>query len=154
MSERPRVLDQLGLELERVARKNLAETGALRFAPRRLSAMVILVMLLAFAAAATAAILITEGSPLPPPHAQDLRSNGVPLPGSARLAGLAAPDPDPSAPQWDIRLSRTRAGETCSAVGQVLHGQFGIVGLDHVFRALPLGGVDACGVNSPDGPIL
>jgi hypothetical protein len=36
----------------------------------------------------------------------------------------------------------------------VLGGQFGIVGLDHIFRALPLGGVDACGVQSPDGPLL
>ncbi len=39
-------------------------------------------------------------------------------------------------------------------MGQVLNGQFGIVGLDHVFRALPLGGIDACGFGSPDGPVL
>ena len=53
-----------------------------------------------------------------------------------------------------MRLSRTAAGETCTAVGQVLGGKFGIVGLDHVFRALPLGGVDACGVSTPGGPLL
>ena len=78
----------------------------------------------------------------------------MPIPGSAHLAGLDAPDPDAAAPPWDIRISRTRAGETCTAVGQVLDGQFGIVGLDRVFRALPLGGVDACGVQSPNGPLL
>src|SRR5271154_1952737 len=155
MSERPRVLDELGVELDRVARRNLAASGGLRLAPRRLSAVLVVVLALVFAAAATAAVLlIQQGAPLPAPHAQDLQSSGVPLPGSAHLAGLDAPDPEPAAPPWDIRLSRTRAGETCAAVGQVLNGQFGIVGLDHVFRALPLGGVDACGVSSPDGPIL
>jgi hypothetical protein len=39
-------------------------------------------------------------------------------------------------------------------VGRVLGGQFGIVGLDRVFRALPLGGVDACGIAGADGPVL
>ncbi len=120
--------------------------------PRALVIGVTLALLLAGAAAA--AILITRGAPLPAPNAVDLSSSGVPIPGSAHLAGLDAPDPDAAAPPWDIRISRTRAGETCTAVGQVLDGQFGIVGLDHVFRALPLGGVDACGVQSPSGPLL
>ncbi len=156
MSERPRVLDDLGVELDRVGRRNLAASGELRLAPRRLSAATVLIagLLLLGAAAAAAALLINQGAPLPAPHAQDLRSSGIPIPGSARLAGLDAPDPDPEAPPWDIRLSRTRAGETCTAVGQVVDGKFGIVGLDHTFRALPLGGVDACGVASPDGPML
>jgi hypothetical protein len=109
---------------------------------------------LLLAGAAAAAILITRGAPLPAPNAVDLSSSGVPIPGSAHLAGLDVPDPDPALPPWDIRISHTRAGETCTAVGQVLDGQFGIVGLDHVFRVLPLGGVDACGVQSPDGPLL
>jgi hypothetical protein len=120
--------------------------------PRALVIGVALVLLLAGVAAA--AILISRGAPLPAPNAVDLSSSGVPIPASAHLAGLDVPDPDPSAPPWDIRISRTRAGETCTAVGQVLGGQFGIVGLDHVFRALPLGGVDACGVRSPNGPLL
>lgn len=155
MSDHPRVLDQLGAELDRVARGNLAESGGLRLAPRRLSALAVIVALLVLAAAATAAVLlIQQGPALPAPHAQDLQSGGVPLPGSVRLAGLDAPDPDGGAPPWDIRLSRTRAGETCTAVGQVLKGQFGIVGLDRVFRVLPLGGADACGVSSPGGPTL
>jgi hypothetical protein len=111
-------------------------------------------LVLALAGVATAAILITRGAPLPAVPAQDLRESGVPLPGSARLAGLDVPDPDPAAPPWDMRISRTADGETCTAVGQVLGGQFGIVGLDHVFRALPLGSVDACGVASQAGPVL
>jgi hypothetical protein len=155
VNDRPRVLEQLGAELDRVARSNLAGSGALRLAPRRLSVLAVIAALLVLAAAATAAVLlIQQGPALPAPRAQDLQSSGVPLPGSVRLAGLDAPDPGGGAPPWDVRLSRTRAGETCTAVGQVLHGQFGIVGLDHVFRALPLGGADACGVNSPGGPAL
>ncbi len=156
MNERPRVLDALGSELERAARANLAASGRLRLAPRRLSFAVLVLLGLALlaAAAAAAALLIAQGAPLPAPHAQDLQSSGVPLPGSARLAGLDAPDPNPEAPPWDIRLSRTAAGETCTAVGEIVAGHLGIVGLDHVFRALPLGGVDACGIASPHGPLL
>jgi hypothetical protein len=155
MNKRPGVLDQLGAELDRVASRQLARSRRLPLAPRRLSAMAVLVGLLMLAAAAAAAVLlIQQGAPLPAPHAQDLQASGVPLAGSARLAGLDAPDPEQGAPAWDIRLSRTRSGETCTAVGQVFDGQFGIVGLDHVFRAIPLGGGDACGVSSPTGPML
>jgi hypothetical protein len=120
--------------------------------PRALVIGVALALLLAGAAAA--AILITRGAPLPAPNAIDLSASGVPIPATAHLAGLDVPDPDPALPPWDIRISRTRAGETCTAAGQVLDGQFGIVGLDHVFRAQPLGGVDACGVQSPNAPLL
>jgi len=154
MSERPRVLDALGEELDRAARRTLAGPGRRLRASHRLSVVAVVVALGVLAAVAAAAVLITSGSPLPAPHAQDLQSEGVPLASSVHLAGLDAPDPEPGAPVWDVRLSRTSAGETCTAVGQVLGGQFGIVGLDHVFRALPLGGVDACGFQSAAGPVL
>jgi hypothetical protein len=159
VSERPRALVDLGEELGRAAARTLtgqARGGTrLRRAPGQLSVVVILVGLLILAAAATAAVLlIGQGSPLPSPHAQDLRSSGVPLAGSARLAGLDAPDPDGSNPPWDLRLSRTAAGETCTAVGQVLNGRFGVVGLDHEFREQPLGSVDSCGIDSPSGPAM
>jgi hypothetical protein len=150
VSERPlAVLDALGDELRRLGEP---PTSRPRFTRRTLFIAALLVLVLAGVAAA--AILITRGSPLPPPNAKDLQSSGVPLPKTVRLAGLDAPDPAPAEPPWDIRLARTRAGETCTAVGQVLGGQFGIVGLDRVFRALPLGGVDACGVDAPYGPVL
>ncbi len=148
MAELP-VLEALGEEFRRLPEppgRGVPVPG------RMLIAAVLLVLLLA--GVATAAILISRGAPLPGAHVQDLESNGVPIPASAHLAGLDVPDPDPAAPPWDMRISRTRDGETCTAVGQVLGGQFGIVGLDHVFRPLPLGGVDACGVDSPDGPML
>ncbi|HEV3034232.1 MAG TPA: hypothetical protein VGX72_05530 [Solirubrobacteraceae bacterium] len=148
MSELP-VLEALGGEFRRLGEPRRPRGGVTR---RTLTLTLVLTLLLAGVAAA--ALLITQGTSLPAPNARDLQSSGVPLPASARLAGLDALDPDPAEPPWDIRLSRTRAGETCTAVGQVLGGQFGIVGLDHVFRALPLGGVDACGVDAPDGPVL
>jgi len=159
MSERPRALEQLGDELERVAGAVLGDgggsRGAVRRPARRLSVVAVCVVLLVLAAAAAAAVLlIQQGSPLPAPHAQDLRASGIPLPASAHLTGLDAPDPDGSNPPWDLRLSRTNTGETCTAVGQVYDGQFGIVGLDHVFRALPLGSVDSCGIDNGEGPLL
>ncbi len=143
------VLEKLGQEFAR-----LGEPPARRVPGAHRALVVAILIALLLAGVAAAALLISQGAPLPAPHAQDLQSNGVPLPGSVRLAGLDAPDPDADAPPWDIRLSRTSTGETCSAVGQVLGGQFGIVGLDHVFRVLPLGGVDSCGVDSPNGPVL
>jgi hypothetical protein len=160
MDERPRALMQLGDELDRVASTRLREghgsRGVLRRAPvGRLSVAAICVVLALVAAAAAAAVLlIQQGSPLPAPHVQDLRSSGIPLPASAHLAGLDAPDPEGSQPPWDLRLSRTSTGETCTAVGQVFGGRFGIVGLDHVFRALPLGSVDSCGTDAGVGPVL
>ncbi|HKH78602.1 MAG TPA: hypothetical protein VJ996_01195, partial [Solirubrobacteraceae bacterium] len=161
MNERPRALERLGEELDRVAGAVLDGEGSgiallRRRAPAgRLSVFAVCLILLLVAAAATAAVLlIQQGSPLPAPHAQDLSSSGIPLPGSAHLAGLDAADPESSNPPWDLRLSQTRSGETCTAVGQVFDGHFGIVGLDHVFRALPLGSVDSCGTDNGDGPIL
>jgi hypothetical protein len=184
MNEPPKALQQLGDELERVAgtvlpradgpspgprpsreprpspgprpsREPRPSPGPRRTPAGRLGVLAVCILLLLLAAAATAAVLlIQQGSPLPAPHAQDLRSSGIPLPGSARLAGLDAPDPSSSNPPWDVRLSRTSSGETCTAVGQVFDGRFGIVGLDHVFRAFPLGSVDSCGIDSGDGPLL
>jgi hypothetical protein len=158
MNQRPRALEQLGEELDRVAGATLGDSSrrVLGRAPvGRLSVAAVCMLLLLLAAAAAAAVLlIQEGSPLPAPHPQDLRASGIPLPSSAHLAGLDAPDPASPNPPWDLRLSRTSTGETCTAVGQVYDGRFGIVGLDHIFRALPLGSVDSCGVDSGDGPVL
>ena len=114
--------------------------------------MIFLAVLLA-AAGATAVLLISEGSPLPSPHAEDVAPWEHPVPGSVTLAGLDASDPQ-GGPPWELRFFRSATGETCTAVGQNFHGKFGIVGLDHVFRALPLIGVDACGVPGIAGPVL
>lgn len=155
MSDELRVLTALGDELERVASRTPAMSRRGLDVLGRVSVAALLVAVLGVAAAATAAVLlIREGASLPAVHTQDLRAGGVPLPGTARLAGLDAPDPNAGSPPWDVRVSRTRDGEICTAVGQVLDGRFGIVGLDDVFRALPLGSVDVCSVASPSEPVL
>ena len=63
---------------------------------------------------------------------------------TARLMGLDAADPAGGRP-WDVRVSRSRTGQLCTAVGQVVDGRLGIVGLDGRFRALPQLGYDTCG---------
>jgi len=154
VNERVRVLDELGVELDRAARRRFASRTRPVRGPRRLGLLALIVVLLVLAAAAAAAVVISSGSPLSAPQAQDLESGGIPLPSTVHLAGLDVADPEAGAPPWDLRLSRSSSGETCTAVGQVLNGQFGIVGLDHVFRVLPLGGVDVCGFGAVDGPVL
>jgi hypothetical protein len=155
MSGELRVLGALGEELERVASQTPARSRRGLEMLGRLSVVALVTGALGIAAVATAAVLlIREGSSLPRAHTLDLQANGVPVPGTARLAGLDAPDPTAGSPPWDLRVSRTRRGELCTAVGQVLGHRFGIVGLDHVFRALPLGSVDVCSVDSPKGPVL
>ncbi|MGO9789635.1 MAG: hypothetical protein ACLP8S_09030, partial [Solirubrobacteraceae bacterium] len=144
--------DELGAELERVARLN---GGRRPFrAGHRVSVVAVIVAVLLLAGIAAAAVLlIRQGKPLPAPPAGALGPDVQPVPGSVHLAGLDARDPA-GGPPWDIRLSRSGTGETCSAVGQVVDGRFGIVGLDGVFRVLGLGGVDACGVPGVAGPVL
>jgi hypothetical protein len=161
VSERPTVLVELGSELDRAARRTLgAAVGSGRVARsgraarlRPAIAVALLIALLLAAVATAAVLLITEGNPLPAPHAADLSPWEEPVPGSVRLAGLDAPDPG-GGPVWDIRISHSRTGETCTAVGQIFGGKLGVVGLDDVFRALPVGGVDACGVPGIAGPVL
>jgi hypothetical protein len=44
-----------------------------------------------------------------------------------------------------LRIAQSRTGLLCSTVGQVVGGQFGLVGLDRRFRTLATGIVDGCG---------
>lgn len=154
MSERLRSLVELERELQRAWTSAPEERRAASRPARRVVLLVLALLLATGAVAAATVLLIREGSPLPGPHAQDRAAEGIPVAGSARLAGLDAPDPGSGVPPWDLRLSRTRRGEVCVAVGQVVRGRFGIVGLDGVFRPIPLGGVDACSVAAPGVPVL
>ncbi len=136
-----RVLEELGRELDGV----IARESVVR-APQRLAHTLVLALLgvlLATGVAAAASYVLT-GSPIPGSHGADVPPEATPRPGSARLAGLDAADPG-GGPAWDLRVSRSETGQLCSAVGQVVEGKFGLVGLDSRFRRLPLAGVDACG---------
>lgn len=151
-----RFFEELGAELDRVAREpsgREASRGVPRVRGRFGWVVIVVVLLVLVGAAAAAVLLIRTGSPLSAPPSGALGPYAQPVPGSVRLAGLDAPDPA-GGPRWDLRISRSRTGETCSAVGQVVHGQFGIVGLDGVFRRLGLGGIDACVGRGVAGPVL
>ena len=75
MNERVRVLDELGVELDRAARRRFAGRSRSVRASRRLSLLAMAVVLLMLAAAAAAAVFISSGSPLSAPRAQDLESS-------------------------------------------------------------------------------
>jgi hypothetical protein len=141
MSDRLAILDALRDELDRAIDRDR------RARPRRTRRIVIAtaaaVLLLAGLAAA-ATLLIGQGPPIPPAHDVDVAPEQQPVPRSQHLAGLDVADPAGTLP-WDVRLSRSQTGERCLAVGQVRDGRLGIVGLDGLFRAMPLGSTDTCG---------
>jgi hypothetical protein len=145
------VLDALGAELDRaIARDSARRVPRIR-ALRPITLAVILTLLAAGAAAAASYIL--TGSPIPGARAQDVPPEATPLSETARLMGLDAPDPVGGLP-WDMRVSRSRTGTLCTAVGQVAGGKLGIVGLDGRFRALAQLGNDTCGEDPGGVPAL
>ncbi len=155
MSERPRILDELGQELVRAARlqeRHAADRSAVGRLPR--AAVIALLTLLGLAAAAVAATLIIgHGAPLSTARAVDVPLELRPVAGSARLNGLDVPDPD-GGPNWDMRTSRGKTGAICTTVGQVLDGELGLLGLDRRFRALPAGAADTCSRERATGATL
>ena len=138
MAEPLRVLEALGDEFERVATE-----PPRRPRPAR-TLLVAIAVLLGAAGVAGATSYVLTGSPIPGANEQDIPLDQRLKPGTARLAGAEAEDPD-GGPRWELRISRSQTGELCTAVGQVQDGTFGLVGLDGRFRELPLQGVDACG---------
>ncbi len=151
MSDRPRILDELGRELVGAVRRH-EQCDTRRCLPR--AAVIALLALLGLAAAAVAATLIIgRGAPLSTARAVDVPLELRPVPGSARLNGLDVRDPD-GGPAWDVRTSRGRTGAVCATVGQVLDGELGLLGLDRRFRALPAGAADTCSRAQPSGATL
>jgi hypothetical protein len=111
--------------------------------PRRTAILVAVLVVLLAASAAAATLWALRGSPLPVPR--DIPLEQTPAPHTARLSGVRAPDPDHGAPPWAVRLAHSRTGLVCSTVGQLVNGQFGLIGLDRRFRALPTAVADSCG---------
>jgi hypothetical protein len=92
--------------------------------------------------AATALVLQTAAVDAPVPA--QVPDEQTPLAGTAHVGALRAPDPGGGYP-WALRVARGKTGLTCTTVGQVHAGVFGLVGLDGVFRRLPGELSDACG---------
>ena len=95
--------------------------------------------------AAAGTYFALRSSSIAPFAATDTTPEQRVTPGTSRLPALRAADPDPGAPPWTVRVSRSAAGLQCSTVGQVQDGAFGLVGLDGAFRTLPEANADACG---------
>ena len=60
------------------------------------------------------------------------------------VSTVRAADPGGGLP-WTVRVARGKTGFTCTTVGQVKDGVFGLSGLDGVFRRLAGELSDACG---------
>jgi hypothetical protein len=159
-----RILDELGEELVRAARADQGEaatraggdgrrTRRRRHGLPRAAALGLPAFLLLAAAAVAATLVIGRGDPIPPAPEGAVPRELRPVPGTARLNGLAVPDPD-GGPAWDVRTSRSTTGATCATVGQVLDGELGIVGLDRRFRVLPAGAADTCSTPQKTGATL
>lgn len=143
--ERLRALEVLEQELARAVRADEAHARRRRRAPWRPTALfATLVLLLGGGIAVAASLVLGTGDPLPVPSVADVGPEARPVAGSGRLAGAQAADPQ-GGPAWDVRVSQTAGGAVCTAVGQRYEERFGLVGLDRVFRELPLGAADACG---------
>ena len=138
-----RFFDDLERDLVRAAE---ARAKVRRRGPRAMALPLAAALVLAVAGtAAGGTYLALRSSSIAPFADEDVTAEQRVEPGTSRVVDLRAADPDRSAPPWALRLSRSDAGLLCTTVGQVRDGEFGLVGLDAVFRGLPEANADACG---------
>jgi hypothetical protein len=135
-----RVLDELGLELERA----IEERPARARPSRRMAAVGIACVLAAGAGGAFAAGLLLTGAPVRGPSAGEVPRALSPLPATAGIAPLRVDDPY-GGPPWGLRLARTAGGQRCVAAGRIVDGKLAAPGKDGRFHALPLTGTGTCG---------
>lgn len=128
-------------------------TGRRMRIPTRSLVLAALLLIVITATAAAGTLIALRGTVIPGPSPRDVPPEQSPVPDSAKLAPIRSKDPA-GAPPWTLRIARSKTGFTCSTVGQVKGGQFGIVGLDGTFRRLAVGVVDGCGVERADASTL
>lgn len=102
------------------------------------------VALFGVTATAAATVGALRATVIPAPDAAVVPADQQARADSGRLLALRAPDPA-GGPPWALRLTRSETGQTCTTVGQIKQGAFGIVGEDRVFRRVPPAISDACG---------
>lgn len=112
-----------------------------RWRARRAVLGLLVALPIATTTGAATAVVLREAVIRPP---ADAPAEQTPLAGTARVSDVRAADPDGGLP-WTVRVARGRTGFTCTTVGQVRDGVFGLTGLDGVFRRLPGELSDACG---------
>jgi hypothetical protein len=132
-------LDRFGRDL--VARTRRRDRRQARWRGVALGALVAL-PIAATSGAATAVVL--REAVISAPDPAQVPDEQTPLAGTATVSPVRAADPGGGLP-WAVRVARGRTGFTCTTVGQVKDGVFGLVGLDQVFRRLPGELSDACG---------
>jgi hypothetical protein len=144
------VLERLGEEVAAAGRRADGAQAAprsrrlARRLPPRVLALAMLLVLPAAAVSAGATLLALRGAVIPAPRATAPEQS--PAPGTGRLATFSVADPRPGEPRWTMRLATSRTGLLCSTVGQLVGGDFGIVGLDGRFRRLSPAAADACSI--------
>lgn len=149
MSDRLRVLDELGRELDGALEREAVASSR----PVGRTLAIALAALLLLAGAAFAASYALTGNAIPGARDADVPPEATPRPGSAQLVDVRAEDPG-DAPPWTLRLSTSQTGQLCVAIGQEVDGEFGLVGLDGRFRQLPLVGVDSCATREGPPPAM
>jgi hypothetical protein len=132
-------LDRFGRDL--VARVRRRDRRRARWRRVALGALVA-VPIAATSGAATA--LVLRQAVISAPDPTQVPDEQTPLAGTARVSSVRAADPGHGLP-WTVRVARSKTGFTCTTVGQVSDGVFGLTGLDGVFRRLPGELSDACG---------
>jgi hypothetical protein len=136
MNQRLRVLQDLGVQIERLAAEAAPSSmGTSR--RRRLLPLVIALALLAFAAAALAATGVFKAGAPVRTGVGDLTHPGSGFGGvrPGDVSGIVAQSPDPvGGPPWGIREVGTTRGVACLQVGRVVNGQLGVLGQDGLFH--------------------
>ena len=137
-------LARFGEALDAAARGEPARRLRLRLRRWLRGAALTLAVALGVAATAAATVAALRGTLIPAPDARVLPAEQTSLGGTSVLTAPRSADPA-GGPPWALRLTRSQTGQTCTTVGQVRDGVFGIVGEDRVFRQIPTAVVDSCG---------
>ena len=132
-------LDRFGTAL--VARARALDRR--RGRARRFGVALGIVLPIAATSGAATAVVLREAV-IRPPDPAHVPDEQTPLAGTAVVSTVRAKEPGEPLP-WTVRVARSKTGFTCTTVGQVRDGVFGITGLDGVFRRLPGELSDACG---------
>ena len=132
-------LDHFGRGARRATRRLDRRRGR----ARRFGVALGIVLPIAATSGAATAVVLREAV-IRPPDPAHVPDEQTPLAGTAVVSTVRAEDPGEALP-WTVRVARSKTGFTCTTVGQVRDGVFGITGLDGVFRRLPGELSDACG---------
>lgn len=138
-------LELIGQDLVDAARRRAVDRERRARPPLRSLLLAAALALIVAGSAMAGTLYVLRGSPIPAPDERDAGAAQTVEPGTSSVLPMRAADPA-GGPAWALRVARSRTGSVCSTVGQVVAGEFGLVGLDGRFRRLADGVVDSCGL--------